>query len=228
MDRVGALSCRARTACLVRTAERPPHKGFLLRLPVALLVALALWLVLRPVIETAVAGLAQTVIRTFEYPRVTRLVVDDHRAQVRRSDFRTDSGIPTVALTDITFNTIVLLALYLALPRPFSRHQLERLFMGACVLYLTQAFNLVFHVKTMYAMGLGEWSQQHYSGFARNVFGFLRYFTDLPGRFSFPFLIWLGFNWDVVMQLLGTPAGEDDGTKRRPKRSSSGIRRGGH
>ena len=22
--------------------------------------------------------------------------------------------------------------------------------------------------------------------------------ADLPGRFSFPFLIWLGFNWDVT------------------------------
>ncbi len=199
-------------------AEPAPHNRFLLRLPVALLVALALWLALRPVIDSAVAGLAETLIRSFEYPRVTRLVVEDHRAEVRRSDFRTGSGIPTVALTDITFNTIVLLALYLALPRPFSRRQLERLFMGACVLYLTQALNLVFHVKTLYALGLGEWSQQHYSELARNVFGFLRYFTDLPGRFSFPFLIWLGFNWDVVMQLLGTPTAEEDGHPKRRKK----------
>lgn len=218
MDRVGPLSRRACAATLVSTAERAPHYGFLLRLPVALLLALAMWLVLRPVIDTAVAGLAETLIRAFEYPRVTRLVVENHRAEVRRSDFRTDSGIPTVALTDITFNTIVLLALYLALPKPLSRRQLERLFMGACVLYLTQAFNLVFHVKTLYALGLGEWSQQHYSDLARNVFGFLRYFTDLPGRFSFPFLIWLGFNWDVVMQLLGTPTGEEDGRTKRLKK----------
>jgi len=192
---------------------------------VALLVALALWLALRPVIETAVAGLAQTLIRSFEYPRVTRLVVDDHRAQVRRSDFRTNSQIPALALTDITFNTIVLLALYFALPKPFSRRQLERLFMGVCVLFLTQALNLVFHVKSLYALGLGEWSQQHYSALARNVFGFLRYFTDLPGRFSFPFLIWLGFNWEVVMQLLGTPTGEVDGQKRRLKKTKSGPRK---
>jgi hypothetical protein len=222
VDRVGPLSCRACAAGFVSSAERAPHNRFLLRLPVALLAALALWLVLRPIIDSAVAGLAETLIRAFEYPRVTRLVVDDHRAQVRRSDFRTDSKIPAVALTDITFNTIVLLSLYLALPRPLSRRQLERLFMGACVLYLTQALNLVFHVKTLYALGLGEWSQQQYSDLARNVFGFLRYFTDLPGRFSFPFLIWLGFNWDVVMQLLGTPAGDRDGQKKQLKKKRSG------
>jgi len=167
-----------------------------------------LWaLMLRPAIDVAVAGLAQTLIRAFEYPRVTRLVVvPEHRAEVRRADFRSDSKIPTIPLTENNFNTIVLLALYLALPKPFSRRQLERLFMGWCVLYLTQSMNLLFHVKTIYAIGLGEWSQQNYSDFARNFFGFWRYFTDLPGRFSFPFLIWLGFNWDLVMRLVGRPS----------------------
>jgi len=188
-----------------------PTQVFLRRLPVTLIAAVVIWLLLRPVIDTAVAGLAQTLIRSFEYPRVTRLVVEDHQAQMRRTDLRTDSRVPSVSMTEVTFNTIVLLALYLALPHPFSRRQLERLFMGWCVLYLSQSINLLFHVKTLYAMGLGEWSQHHYSDFARNVFGFGRYFTDLPGRFSFPFLIWLGFNWGVVMKMLGIQ--EEDAEK---------------
>ena len=175
---------------------------FLRRLPVALMAGVMLWLLLRPAVDIAVAGLAQTLIRAFEHPRVTRLVVDDHRIQVHRSDFRSGSGIPTVSLAENNYNLIVLLALCLALPRPFSRRQLERLFMGCCVLYLTQTLNLVFHIKTLYATGLGEWSRQFYSDFARNVFGFGRYLTDLPGRFSFPFVIWLGFNWDLVMEMV--------------------------
>ena len=175
---------------------------FLRRLPVALMAGVMLWLLLRPAVDIAVAGLAQTLIRAFEHPRVTRLVVDDHRIQVHRSDFRSGSGIPTVSLAENNFNLIVLLTLCLALPRPFSRRQLERLFIGCCVLYLTQTLNLVFHIKTLYATGLGEWSRQFYSDFARNVFGFGRYLTDLPGRFSFPFVIWLGFNWDLVMEMV--------------------------
>ena len=167
-----------------------------------LLVGAMVWYAVRPGLEVAVTGLAQTLIRAFEHPRVTRLVVDDHRAQVRRSDFRSGSTIPAVPLNAITFNTIVLLALSLALPRPLSRRRVEALIMGGIVLYLTQALNLVFHVKTLYALGLGDWSRQHYSELAANVFGYMRYFTDLPGRFSFPFLIWLGFNWDAVMAML--------------------------
>jgi hypothetical protein len=189
--------------------------GFLRRLPVTLLIAMVLWLLVRPGLDVAVAGFAQTLIRAFEYPRVTRLVVEDHRAQVHRADFRSDSRIPTIPLTENHFNLIVLLALYLALPRPFSRRQLERLFMGVCVLYLTQATNLLFHVKTLYALGLGEWSQQNYSDFARNFFGFWQYFTDLPGRFSFPFLIWLGFNWEVITGMLQVSAETEQPKKKK-------------
>lgn len=198
------------------------YRSFIKRLPLTLLVAMVVWLLLRPVLDTAISGFAQLLIRSFEYPRVTRLVVEDHRAEVRRSDFRTDSGIPAIPLTEKHFNTIVMLALYLALPRPFSRRQLERLFMGWCILYLTQSMNLFFHVKCLYALSLGEWSLQNYSDFSRDFYGFWRYFTDLPGRFSFPFLIWLGFNWDLVIQLLGPPTAEDDeasgtGKKGKPK-----------
>jgi len=186
------------------TAPEPdPYRSFLRRLPLALLAGLLLWwVVLRPASDHAVTFLAQTLIRAFEVPKVTRLVVTDHRAEIRRADFRSDSKIPTVALTEIHFNTIVLLALFFSLPRALSRRQLERLLMAFSALLLLQSLNLVFHVKTLYALGLGEWSRAHYGVVAQNVYGFLRYFFDLPGRFSFPFLLWLGFNWETVLALV--------------------------
>jgi hypothetical protein len=189
------------------------YRTFLKRLPLTLLIGMVVWLLIRPVLDTAVSSFAQLLIRSFEYPRVTRLVVEDHKAEVHRSDFRSDSRIPAIPLTENHFNTIVLLTLYLAMPRPFSRRQLERLFMGWCILYFSQTMNLFFHVKCLYAISLGEWSAVHYSDFSRNFYGFWRYFTDLPGRFSFPFLIWLGFNWDLVTQLVGPgTVGDDEGT----------------
>jgi len=194
---------------------------FLRRLPLTLVLGIVVWLLSRPVTDAAVAGGAQLLIRSFEYPKVTRLVVADHHAQVRRSDFRSDSKIPAIPLTETTFNLIVLLALQLALPRPFSRPQLERLLMGCCVLYVTQTANLVFHVKTLYATSLGEWSTHYYSDAARNIFGFFRYFTDLPGRFGFPFMIWLGFNWDAVMRIVQSGDGEKTAPKKTPHRKPS-------
>ncbi|MCU0302996.1 MAG: hypothetical protein MUC56_02910 [Thermoanaerobaculales bacterium] len=201
------------------------YRSFLKRLPLTLVAAMVIWLALRPVLDTSVAAAAQLLTRSFEYPRVTRLVVDDHQAKVHRTDFRTDSGIPAIPMTEKHFNTIVLLALYLALPKPLSRRQLERLFMGWCILFLTQSLNVYFHVKCLYALSLGEWSVEHYSDLARDFYGFWRYFTDLPGRFSFPFLIWLGFNWNLVSRLIGPgsvdgdgPSPPTDGQRRKRKR----------
>jgi hypothetical protein len=161
-----------------------------------------LWFIFRPVLDNAVTGGAEMLIRSHEAPKVTRLHVAQHRAEIHRTDYRSGSAIPTVALTSIHFNMIVLLALCFALPGSPNRVWLERLFMGACTLYFTQAVNLFFHVKTTYALGLGEWSQVYYSDLARNIYGFGRYFMDLAGRFAFPFLIWLGFNWEAVMEMV--------------------------
>ncbi|MFO7652537.1 MAG: hypothetical protein R6X25_01830 [Candidatus Krumholzibacteriia bacterium] len=197
------------------------YRKFMRRLPLALLAGLLVWLALRTPLDHAVAWGAETLSRAFEYPRVTRLVVEDHAAQVRRADFRAGSHIPVITLTQIHFNLIVLLALSFALPGLRSRHALERLLMAATVLWASQVLNLLLHVKTMYALGLGEWSRLHYSELAQNVYGFLRHFTDLPGRFSFPFLAWLGFNWKRVRPLLG------DSMEPAPAPGRSRLRRAG-
>jgi len=201
-------------------ADPTDHRLFVRRMAVAAVVALVVWALLRPALDGAVTSFAQLLIRAYEHPKVTRLVVVDHRAEVRRADLRSDSALPTVALTEIHFNTIVFLALCLALPRPWSRKQLERLVMGWSLLYLSQSLNLLFHVKFLYASAFGAWSLQHYSTVARNVFGFLQYATDLPGRFAFPFAIWIGFNWDQVMPIVGLSSGKKDadGRDKKPHR----------
>lgn len=178
-----------------------PLAGFIRRLPAASLLALVAWILLRPALDITTCGLAQILIRAYEHPRVTRLVESEHRAEVRRADYRADTAIPTIALTEIHFNTVVLLALFLSLRHPLSKVQLERLSIGWAILFLNHVFNLIIHVKFIYASGLGAWSQQNYSELSRNVYGFLQIFTDLPLRFALPFAIWVGFNWTQIMEM---------------------------
>lgn len=193
----------------------PAHLGFLRRLALTVLIAMVVWLALQPVLDGAVSRGAQLLVRAFEVPRVTRLVVVEHRVEIRRSDLRAGSAVLALPLAEIHFNTIVYLALALALPGWRSRRQLERLLIGGCLLYLTQCVNLIFHVKVLYATAMGPWSLQAYTDLARNVYAFGQYFTDLPGRFSFPFVIWLGLNWDVVTAMVDA---RDEGTARSQKR----------
>lgn len=181
--------------------------GFLRRLAAATVAALVLWAILRPALDSTICSVAETILRAFEHPRTTRLVVVEHRAEVRRADLRTDSAVPTVALTGMHANTVVLLALFLALPRPWSSEQLRRLLIAWGLLVLVQSSNLVLHVKVLYAAGFGEWSVQHYSELTRALYGYLRHVADLPVRFALPFALWSWLNWDQVSDITAGSSG---------------------
>jgi len=183
-------------------------RSFLRRLPLAAVLAALVWVLLRPGLDAGICGAAELLLRAYEVPKVTRIDPLRHAATLQRSDLTRDSRLPTVPLTQVHFNTIVLLALFLALPRPLSRRQLERLFMAWSILFAIQSLNLFFHVKFTYATALGPWSEQHYTAFARNAYAFLQYFTDLPMRLGAPFVLWIGFNWDRVAGSLPLPEGD--------------------
>jgi len=180
---------------------------------VAAVVATLIWVLLRPGLDAAVAGTAQLLIRAYEVPRVTLVAAREHAAHVTRSDLRAGSRLPPIPLTQVHFNTIVLLALFLALPRPFSRRQLERLFMAWCLLFVIQSLNVLFHVKFTYATALGPWSERNFSSLARNAYAFLQYFTDLPMRLGAPFVLWIAYNWDLVAGILPLPSREAPDTR---------------
>ncbi len=189
-------------------------RAFLRRLLPAAVAAALIWVLLRPVLDSGVAGTAELLIRAYEVPRVTLVVAREHAAHVTRSDLRAGSRLPSIPLTQVHFNTIVLLALFLALPRPFSRRGLERLFMAWTLLFVIQSLNVFFHVKFTYATALGPWSEQNYSAFARNAYAFLQYFTDLPVRLGAPFVLWVAYNWDFVAGVLPLPpAGAEHGKR---------------
>lgn len=194
-----------------------PRTSFLRRLIPATLLAVLIWAGLRPVLDSAVCGFSQFLIRSFEIPHVTRIVADDHAARLERADLRTGSKLPALPLTEIHFNTIVLLALFLALPRPHSRRQLERLFMAWTTLFALQTLNLVFHVEFLYATSLGPWSLQHYGPLWRNSYAFLQYFFDLPVRLGAPFVLWVAFNWEI---LSAVPTDATDGKRHAKPRSA--------
>ena len=182
----------------------------------ATVAAALVWVLLRPGLDSGICGLAEILVRAYEVPKVTRIVPRQHAAHILRSDLRAGSRLPTVPLTQVHFNTIVLLALFLALPRPFSRRQLERLFMAWSLLFVIQSLNLLFHVKFTYATALGPWSEQHYSAFMRNAYAFLQYFTDLPMRLGAPFVLWIAYNWDQVAgSLLPAPPEDREADRKR-------------
>ena len=178
---------------------------FLRRLPVAVLVAAALWFVLKRPYNVALCWAAEAVARQTEYPRAALVQPDKDHAILGRTDLRSDSGRLRMSLTQIHFNFIPWLALVLALPGVFARGGWRQVAYALPLLVLSHLLALILHLKCFYAFSLGEWSAAHYSYLARNVYGSLRYFFDLPVTFCLPLLLWVGAFPQRVQELIGLP-----------------------
>jgi hypothetical protein len=181
-------------------------RAFLKRLPVALVAAVVIWAVARPVYNPALCDVAQAIARFGEHPAASMVVLRDNDALLGRSDMRSNSDWLKVPMTQIHFNLVPFLALVLALPRPRAGGLWRRLLAALGLLALSHALGLVWEMKALEALSMGPWSRANYSDVARNVYGTLRYFFNIPVTFALPLVLWVGAYSERVFPLVGLPA----------------------
>lgn len=185
------------------------------RLPLALLLAVGVWLVLRPIYNPVLVWVTQGVARLAEYPRATVITVDGSHAIIGRSDLRSDSGRLKYSLTQVHFNVVPFLALCFALPAALQQGGWRRLGGALGVLAGSHVFTLLLQVKAFFAFNLGPWSAVHYSDLERNLIGGARYFFDIPVTFALPLILWIAAYPDRVLALVGLNSGSDAVSEHR-------------
>jgi len=181
---------------------------FLRRLPLAVVVAAGLWYAGKHPYNVALCWAAEGAARQTEHPRAALVQPDGDHAILGRTDLRSDSGRLRLSLTQIHFNFIPLVALVLALPGALARGGWKQLAYALPILMLSHLLALVVQLRCFYAFSLGEWSAANYSTLARNLYGGLRYFFDLPVTFCLPLLLWVGAFPDRVERLIGLGSAE--------------------
>jgi hypothetical protein len=147
---------------------------------------LGIWLALSAPYEKGVAAVAETVLRIFERPAVTRLVARSGEIVIERSDFPPAAPRPGLPAADLHFNFVILAAL-LAIVPPFRP---GRALFAAAVLFAVHVVALCCQVEALYATRLGPWSEVHYGSFARNVWAAAFHAYQIAVRFAAPFAIW--------------------------------------
>lgn len=169
-----------------------------------LLPAVALWVLCTPFYNRFLALAGEQLTRLGEFPAVTRLYVQEtHQVLVTRSDLSgKDSFVYKFRITDLHFNLILTLALFLAVPNVERRRRTENLGWALLISVVFHILVLFFFVKFVYSTQLGAWSNEHYGAVAQNLWGFGKHLLDLPFKLALPFMLWAGFYFQDFQQNL--------------------------
>lgn len=153
---------------------------------------LALWLALSAPYERFLDACAEKTLHLFEKPAVTKLErADDGYTTVDRADFdRRSTKRPAIPVKDLTFNIVLMTALFAAAKRPFSDRNIGGFLIACVCLMLTHVFGVIAEVMSIYVAKLGMWSTVHYSEFARTFWGVANHFYRLVLMYAIAFALW--------------------------------------
>jgi hypothetical protein len=171
---------------LPRIDWRLAVKGF-----AGFLVGLAIWVLLSPLYDRFISASAEKVLRAFEKPPVTQLrPAEDKYVTVDRTDFDRRSKRPAISVRDLTFNIVLLVALFAGARRVFSDRNIAGFLGALLVLALTHILGTVAEVMSIYVAKLGMWSTVHYTDFDRNFWGVINHFYRLLFMYAIAFALW--------------------------------------
>lgn len=152
---------------------------------------LLIYVVLTPLYDRLIAEVAEKTLRAFERPAVTSLHrAPDGNVTVDRSDFDPRSKRPGIPLRDLTFNFVLLCALFAANERALSDRNIGGFLAASAVLGLTHVLGAVTEVMSIYALKLGMWSTMHFTPFERNFWGVANHFYRLVLMYAIAFALW--------------------------------------
>jgi len=187
-----------------------------LRLVLGFLAAVGIWLAFSFPYERALASGAESLLRLFEHPSVTRLEAARGEFRVDRRDFPPGSARPGLPAADLHFNFVMLGALFALAPRPARGANVARFLIASAALSIVHVLALIFQIESVYARELGDWSAAHYGAFARNFWAAGFHFYQIAGRFAAPFALW----WALGREPARTDREERAGRLRRGRRRS--------
>ena len=153
-------------------------------------VAVVIWVAASPLYDRAVAAGAEELLRAFESPKVTHLTATGEDVKVDRSDFDPRSPRPGLPVIDLTFNWVLLAALFAINPKPFSDRNMLRFVIASLLMYVTHILALATEVMSIYVLRLGAWSRVHYGAFARNFWGTANHSYRFVLMFAIAFGLW--------------------------------------
>jgi hypothetical protein len=112
--------------------------------------------------------------------------------QERKIFITSATPLPTATMpTDqLTYNVILMLALFAMNDRPWRVANVRRLAIALVILFVSHCVGLIISIESTYAMRQGAWSDQHYGDAAANFWLTAELVFRIVGMFGVVFASW--------------------------------------
>lgn len=102
--------------------------------------------------------------------------------------------IATIPADQLTYNIILLLALFASNERAWRVPNLRALAIAVVILFLSHCIGLVISIESTYAVRQGAWSEQHYGDAAASFWLMTELVFRIVGMFGVVFAAWWGLS----------------------------------
>lgn len=159
---------------------------------IGFLLGLAVWGGLSVPYTRLLASMSEIVVRLTEWPAITTITPNGTLMMIDRSDIPPSPSTTRfgVESTDITFNIVLLMALFAASRRALSDRNVFGFAAAAVALVFVHVAAVVSFVKAYYAESFGDWSTAHYGLVARHIWNAAPYFYSVVGAYGFAIALW--------------------------------------
>jgi hypothetical protein len=112
--------------------------------------------------------------------------------QERKIFITSSTPLPTATMPadQLTYNIILLLALFAMNDRPWRVANVRGLAIALVILFLSHCLGLIISIESTYAMRQGAWSEQHYGDAAANFWLTSELVFRIVGMFGVVFASW--------------------------------------
>jgi len=112
--------------------------------------------------------------------------------QERKIFVTSSTPLPTATMPadQLTYNIILLLALFAMNDRPWRLANVRGLAIALAILFLSHCIGLIISIESTYAMRQGAWSEQHYGDAAANFWLTSELVFRIVGMFGVVFASW--------------------------------------
>jgi len=116
--------------------------------------------------------------------------------QERKVFVTSATPLPTATMPadQLTYNIILLLALFASNDRPWRAANLRAVAIALVILFISHCIGLLISIESTYAVRQGAWSEQHYGDAAANFWQTTELVFRIVGMFGVVFASWWGLS----------------------------------